>query len=168
MKSHHNHDEHSSHHAHHAHGAMGTKSMAAAATLHCLMGCAIGEIAGMVMGTAWNWSNFTTVVASIVLAFVFGLSLSIMPLLKAGLSFQQAFPVVLAADTLSIATMEVFDNLIMVVIPGAMNAGLVNPIFWWSLPLGLAVGYIAAFPVNYFLLKKGKGHALTMEYHGEH
>ena len=159
---------HSHEHAHHNHHTMNIKSMAAAATLHCLMGCAIGEIAGMVIGTAAGWSNAPTVFVSVVLAFVFGLSLSILPLLKSGLSFKTAFPIVLAADTLSIATMEVFDNLLMVVIPGAMNAGLVNPTFWWSLPLGLSIGYLAAYPVNYFLLKKGKGHALTMEYHHGH
>lgn len=164
MNSHHNHDTHS----HHDHQSMSTGPMAAAATLHCLMGCAIGEIAGMVIGTIWNWSNGTTVVMSIVLSFVFGLSLSLMPLLKAGVGFREAFPIVLAADSFSIATMEVFDNLLMLVIPGAMNAGLVNPIFWWSLPLGLAIGYLAAYPVNYFLLTKGKGHALTMEYHEGH
>ena len=161
-------ESHTHHHTHHEHQSMATKSMAAAATLHCLMGCAIGEIAGMIIGTVAGWSNTPTVFISIALAFVFGLSLSIWPLLKSGLSFAQAFPVVLAADTLSIATMEVFDNLLMVLIPGAMNAGLVNPIFWWSLPLGLAIGYLAAYPVNYFLLKKGKGHALTMEYHHGH
>ena len=157
--------EHINHHDHHA---MNTKTMAAAATLHCLMGCAIGEIAGMVIGTTAGWSNQATVFISIILAFVFGIALSLLPLLKSGVALKSALPIVLAADTLSIATMEVFDNILMVVIPGAMSAGLVNPTFWWSLPLGLLFGYLAAYPVNYFLLKKGKGHALTMNYHAEH
>lgn len=143
----------------------GTAAMAASATLHCLTGCAIGEVVGLLVGTALGLSNVVTVVISIALAFVFGYSLSVLPLLQAGLAVSAALPVVLAADTLSIATMEAVDNVVMLVVPGAMNAGLVNPIFWLSMSLALAAAFGAAFPVNRYLLSRGKGHALTHEYH---
>lgn len=143
----------------------GLNSMAANATLHCLTGCAIGEIVGLVLGTAAGLGNTTTIALSFALAFVFGYSLSTVPLLKAGLGFVAALSVVLAADTLSIFTMEIVDNLVMAAIPGAINAGLVNVTFWISMALSLAVAFLAAFPVNRYLLTKGKGHALTHEYH---
>ncbi len=150
-------------HDHHDMG--GLNSMAASATLHCLTGCAIGEIAGLMIGTAAGLGNGPTIVISIVLAFAFGYTLSTLPLLKAGLSAGAALSVVLAADTLSIATMEVFDNLVMAVIPGAMNAGLVNVIFWVGMAAALVAAFAAAYPVNRYLLQRGKGHALTHEYH---
>ena len=140
-------------------------SMAASATLHCLTGCAIGEIAGLMIGAALGLSVGVTLVLAIVLAFFFGFSLSTLPLLKVGLGFFAALSIVFAADTLSIATMEIVDNLVMVVIPGAMNAGLADPLFWVSTILALAVAFVAAFPVNRYLLTKGKGHALVHEYH---
>ncbi|HET6562954.1 MAG TPA: DUF4396 domain-containing protein [Marmoricola sp.] len=143
-------------------------AMAASATLHCLTGCAIGEILGLMIGTAIGLSAGLTVVLAVALAFVFGYALSTLPLLQAGVGFVAALQVVFAADTLSIATMEVVDNLVMLVIPGAMDAGLVNPIFWVSMTLALAVAFAAAFPVNRYLLAKGKGHALTHEYHHGH
>jgi hypothetical protein len=143
-----------------------TTAMAMSATLHCLTGCAIGEIAGLIIGTAAGLTNAVTIAISMALAFLFGYSLSTLPLLKSGLAPRTALTVVLAADTLSILTMEIVDNAVMAVIPGAMNAGLVNVVFWLSMMLSLATAFIAAFPVNRFLLQHGKGHALTHRYHG--
>lgn len=141
---------------------------AASATLHCLTGCAIGEVLGMVIGTAMDWHGALVVALSIVLAFVFGYSLSIRPLLRAGLALKVALSVALAADTLSIATMEVVDNLVMVVIPGALNAGLANLLFWSSLVFSLSAAFMVALPVNWYLLRKGLGHALSHKYHTGH
>ncbi|HKX24356.1 MAG TPA: DUF4396 domain-containing protein [Candidatus Saccharimonadales bacterium] len=144
---------------------------AASATLHCLTGCAIGEILGLIIGEALGWSSGQTIVLAVVLAFIFGYSLSIRPVLKAGVALGTALGVVLAADTLSIATMEIVDNAVMAMIPGAMGAGLNNPLFWWSMALSLAAAFVAAFPVNRYLLSRGKGHALMHEYHhgsGDH
>ncbi len=140
-------------------------AMAASATLHCLTGCAIGEILGLMIGTALGLSVGVTIALAVGLAFLFGYALSTLPLLKAGLGFFAALSVVFAADTVSIATMELVDNLVMALIPGAMDAGIVNPVFWASMALALAVAYAAAFPVNRYLLTKGKGHALTHQYH---
>ena len=138
---------------------------AISATLHCLTGCAIGEIMGLIIGEALGWSNGQTIAIAVVLAFVFGYSLSILPLLKARIALGTALGVVLAADTLSIATMEVVDNIVMAVVPGAMEAGLVNPLFWISMSVALAGAFAAAFPVNRYLLQRGKGHALMHKYH---
>ena len=143
----------------------GINAMAASATLHCLTGCAIGEIAGLIIGTAIGLSNVGTIVLAIALAFLFGYSLSTLPLVKAGLGFFAALGVVLAADTLSIATMEVVDNAVMAAIPGAMDAGLGNPVFWLGMIVALTAAFIAAYPVNRYLLSRGKGHALTHHYH---
>ena len=140
--------------------------MAASATLHCLTGCAIGEIAGLMIGTALGLATAPTIVLAIGLAFLFGYALSTLPLLKAGLGLGAALSVVLAADTLSILTMEVVDNAVMAVIPGAMDAGLVNTVFWVGMMLALTVAFLAAYPVNRYLLQRGKGHALTHEFHG--
>jgi hypothetical protein len=142
-----------------------TRAMAVSATLHCLTGCAIGEILGLMIGTALGLSSVHTIVLAVTLAFAFGYALSTLPLLKAGLGVGTAFSVVLAADTLSIATMEIVDNLVMLAIPGAMEAGLVNPVFWLSMSLALTVAFFAALPVNLYLLNRGKGHALTHQYH---
>jgi hypothetical protein len=138
---------------------------AISATLHCLTGCAIGEIVGLIIGESLGWSNSQTIILAISLAFLFGYGLSIIPLLKANIAFGTALSVVLAADTLSIATMELVDNAIMAIIPGAMEAGLVSPVFWISMSLALAVAFMAAFPVNRWLLMQGKGHALMHQYH---
>ena len=144
-------------------------STAISATLHCLTGCATGEILGLILGTALGLSTLTTIVISVGLAFIFGYALSLLPLLKAGLALTAALSIVLAADTLSILTMEIVDNTIMAIIPGAMNAGLVNPIFWLAMPISLAVAFFAAFPVNRYLLQRGKGHALVHEHqHSNH
>ena len=157
--------EHVDEHQEHDGQGAGLGAMAASATLHCLTGCAIGEIAGMLVGTAAGVGNAVTVPLSVALAFVFGFTLSSLPLLRAGLDVAAALRVVVAADTLSILTMEVVDNLVMVLVPGAMDAGLVNVVFWLSMALSLAVAFAAAFPVNRALLRRGKGHALTHEYH---
>ena len=161
--------DHSTHqdHADHADHQMGsTNAMAVAATLHCLTGCAIGEVLGLMVGTALGWGNLATIAIAIGLAFLFGYALSTLPLLRAGLGLGAALGIVLAADTLSIATMELVDNAVVAVIPGAMDAGLVNPTFWLSMMLALTVAFFAAWPVNRYLLSRGKGHALTHGYHG--
>jgi len=138
------------------------------ATVHCLTGCAIGEVLGMVIGTALGWGNFATIVLAIVLAFFFGYSLTMLPLLRSGLALASALPLAFASDTLSIAIMEVVDNLIMLVIPGAMEAGLGSLLFWGSLVFALAVAFVAAFPVNRYLIARGRGHAVVHEYHEGH
>lgn len=163
--------EHHDHHDHdmdHGHDTSALNKMAASATLHCLTGCAIGEVAGLVIGTALGLNPIATIALAVTLAFIFGFALSTLPLKKAGLGFFAALSVVFAADTLSIATMEVVDNAVMLLIPGAMAAGLVDPLFWISMPFALAVAYVAAYPVNRYLLTKGKGHALVMKYHHAH
>lgn len=140
------------------------------ATVHCLTGCSIGEVLGMVIGTAYGFTNLATTVLAVTLAFIFGYALSLLPLRRAGLTFAVAMPIVFASDTLSIATMEIVDNAIMLSIPGAMDEGLANPIFWVSLPVALIIAGFAAYPVNRYLLTKGKGHALLHKYmgHDEH
>jgi len=150
----------------HEHQAASTLSMAIAATLHCLTGCAIGEIAGLVISTAAGLGNGWSVAISVALAFVFGYSLSTLPLVKVGAAPLAALSVVFAADTLSILTMEVVDNLVMVVLPGAMNAGLVNVVFWAGMMASLTAAFLVAVPVNRWLLRRGKGHALTHRFHG--
>lgn len=154
------------HHPMSHHGTGGsTNAMALSATLHCLTGCAIGEIVGLVIGTALGLGNVATIALAVALAFLFGYALSTLPLLKAGLTLGAALGVVLAADTLSIVTMEVVDNAVMAVIPGAMNAGLVNPVFWVGMMIALTAAGFAAYPVNRYLLRRGRGHALTHRYH---
>jgi len=140
-------------------------AMAANATLHCLTGCAIGEIVGLMVGTVLGLGNGTTIALAIGLAFLFGYALSTLPLIRAGLGFFAALSVVFAADTLSIAVMELVDNAVMAIIPGAMDAGLVNPVFWLGMIVALAAAFVAAFPVNRYLIDKGKGHALTHRFH---
>lgn len=166
---HHEQAEEEEEHHHHDHdGKKSLSKMAASATLHCLAGCAIGEVAGLIIGTALGFSAVATVILAVALAFVFGFALSTLPLKKAGLGFFAALSIVFAADTLSIATMEIVDNAVMLAIPGAMAAGLVDPLFWISMPIALAIAYLAAYPVNRYLLTKGKGHALVMKYHHGH
>jgi hypothetical protein len=155
-------------HAQHEHHEMPTSgpavtAMALSATLHCLTGCAIGEVAGMIIGTALGFSNLGTIVLSIALAFVFGYGLTSLPLLRAGLALAVVAPIALASDTLSIATMEVVDNAIMLVIPGALDAGLGDMLFWGSLAFALAIAGAVALPVNRWLLARGKGHAAVHE-----
>ena len=138
------------------------------ATLHCLTGCAIGEVLGIVIGTALGWSNVATIVLAIVLAFFFGYGLTMLPLLRSGMALGAALPLAFASDTLSITVMEIVDNLIIVVIPGAMDAGLGSLLFWGSLAFALAVAFVAAFPVNRYLISRGKGHAVVHKHHGHH
>jgi Domain of unknown function (DUF4396) len=138
---------------------------ALSATIHCLTGCAIGEILGMVLSTWWGWSNSGSVALAIALAFVFGYSLTMLPLLRGGLTLRRSLPLAFASDTLSIATMELFDTLILLTIPGAMNADLGEPLFWGSLGGALFVAFWAAFPVNRALIVRGKGHAVIHAYH---
>ncbi len=138
---------------------------AIAATLHCLTGCAIGEITGMVIGEIFGLANLVTVILSFGLAFVFGYTLSALPLVQGGATFGTALRTVLAADTVSILTMEIVDNAFMYVIPGAMGAGLVNPLFWVSMAGALFVAFWAAYPVNRYMIARGKGHAII---HAQH
>ena len=156
--------EHSTEQHQHGHERPNINSMAASATLHCLTGCAIGEILGLVIGTILGLSIGANIALAVVLAFFFGFALSTLPLLRMGIAFGAALSVVFTADTLSIATMELVDNTIMVIIPNAMNADLVNPLFWVSMSVALIAAYFAAYPVNKYLLKKGKGHALLTEH----
>ena len=136
------------------------------ATVHCLTGCAIGEVLGMVIGTALGWGDVATIALAVALAFFFGYSLTMLPLLRAGLALGAALPLAFASDTLSIAVMEIVDNAIMLVIPGAMEAGIANLLFWGSLAFALIVAGAVAFPVNRYLIARGKGHAVVHEYHG--
>jgi hypothetical protein len=139
------------------------------ATLHCLTGCAIGEVLGMVIGTALGWGNFATIALAVVLAFFFGYSLTMIPLLRSGLALATTLPLAFAADTLSITVMEIVDNAVMLVVPGAMEAGLGSFLFWGSLAFALAVAFVAAYPVNRYLIARGRGHAVVHEYHhGSH
>jgi uncharacterized protein DUF4396 len=154
--------QHAHHHAMPTEGAALTV-VAISATLHCLTGCAIGEVAGMAIGTGIGLSNLATVLLSIALAFVFGYTLTSLPLLRAGLALSAVIPIALASDTLSIATMEVVDNAIVVAIPGAMNAGLDSLLFWGSLCFSLVVAGAFAVPVNRWLIGRGKGHAVVHE-----
>ena len=142
--------------------------LAFSATAHCLTGCAIGEVLGMVIGTALGWGNFATIALAIVLAFFFGYSLTMLPLLRSGLALATVLPLAFASDTLSITIMEFVDNLILLVIPGAMEAELTSPLFWGSLAFALAVAFVAAYPANRWLIARGKGHAVVHEYHGGH
>jgi hypothetical protein len=153
------------HHSHHAaHPAPSLNRTAWSATLHCLTGCAIGEVLGMVIGTALGWGNAATIALAVLLAFMFGYALTLMPLLKA-MSVSAALKLALAADTASITVMEIVDNAIMLVIPGAMDAGLSNLLFWASLAFSLAVAAVAAFPVNRWLIARGQGHAVVHAHH---
>ena len=142
--------------------------LAFSATAHCLTGCAIGEVLGLVIGTALGWGNVATIALAVVLAFFFGYSLTMVPLLRSGLALATVLPLAFASDTLSITVMEIVDNLIIVVIPGAMDAGLTSLFFWGSLAFALAVAFVAAFPVNRWLIARGKGHAVVHQYHGGH
>jgi len=140
--------------------------LAFSATAHCLTGCAIGEVLGMVIGTALGWGDYETIALAVVLAFLFGYSLTLLPLLRGGLALRSAIPLALAADTISIAVMEVVDNAIMLWIPGAMEAGLTNLLFWGSLAVALLIAGAVAFPVNRWLIARGKGHAVVHAHHG--
>jgi hypothetical protein len=174
----HRHD-HGGHQDHtgHQHGAGRTaspavaqnlNSVAVSATIHCLTGCAIGEVLGMVIGTALGWGNGQIIVVAVVLAFIFGYGLTMLPLVRSGLAFAAAAKLALAADTASIFIMEIVDNAIMLVIPGAMHAGLGTLLFWGSLAAALVIAGAAAFPINRWLIARGRGHAVVHQHHGAH
>jgi hypothetical protein len=142
--------------------------LAFSATTHCLTGCSIGEVLGMVIGTALGWGNWPTVAISVVLAFMFGYLMTLLPLVQTGMELGEALTLAFASDTLSITVMEIVDSVVMVVIPGAMDAGLTDPLFWVSLIVSLVLAGIAAFPANRWLIAKGRGHALVHAHHGHH
>ena len=139
--------------------------LAASATTHCLAGCAIGEVLGFVIGTALGWGDFATIALAVALAFLFGYSFTVVPLLRAGVALVTVLGLALAADTLSITVMEIVDNAVLLVIPDAMDAGLGDALFWGSLALALAVAWVAAFPVNRWLIARGRGHAVVHAHH---
>ena len=139
--------------------------LAAQATTHCLTGCAIGEIAGLVVATQLGWSNAASIVLATVLAFFFGYSLTLRPLLASGLALGSALAIAFAADSLSITVMEIVDNLTVIAVPGAMDAGITDALFWVTLVVGLVIAWFAAFPVNRWLIARGQGHARAMAHH---
>jgi Domain of unknown function (DUF4396) len=172
-----NHETHAGHHGH-SHGRHHARSpltdtdqgpsldrTAFLATLHCLAGCAVGEVAGMVIGTALGLGNGETIALAITLAFLSGYAFTMVPLLRAGYALRTASRLALAADTASIAIMEIVDNAVMLAIPGAMDASLGDPLFWGSLAFALAVAGVVAFPVNRWLISRGKGHAAVHAHH---
>jgi len=142
--------------------------LAFTATAHCLTGCAMGEILGLVIATAFGWGNAASIAIAVALAFVFGYSFTLVPLLRAGVVLGTAIGLALASDTLSILIMEIVDNTIILVWPGAMDAGLGDLLFWGSLAIGLAIAFAAAFPANRWLISRGRGHAVVHAYHGHH
>src|ERR671935_2746747 len=153
-------------HAHESRGAAASLNRTAfAATWHCLTGCAIGEVLGFVIATALDWGNVASIAVAVVLAFFFGYSFTLRPLLTGGVSLRQAARVAFAADTVSIAVMEIVDNGFVLLVPGAMEAGLGDFLFWWSLGVGLFIAFWAAFPVNRLLIARGRGHAVVHEHH---
>lgn len=168
---------HDPHHQHHAHArddaaqaqanaqSRSLNRLAFTATVHCLSGCAIGEVLGMVIGTALGWSNLQTIALAVILAFLFGYGLTMLPLIRAKLAWGQVLKLALAADTASIAIMEIVDNAVMLLIPGAMHAGLGAPLFWGSLAAALLIAGAAAFPVNRWLIRRGRGHAVVHAHH---
>jgi uncharacterized protein DUF4396 len=160
-------------HAHDSHPELPTSGreltdVAISATLHCLTGCAIGEIAGMAIGTALGFSNWGTVALAVALAFVFGYGLTSLPLLRSGMAVAAVIPIALASDTVSIAVMELVDNAVVLLIPGALDAGLDTLLFWGSLLFSLAVAFVVAVPVNRWLIARGRGHAAVHGLHGGH
>ncbi|MFI5546795.1 DUF4396 domain-containing protein [Streptomyces sp. NPDC051815] len=164
-RSHEGHEHHHEHHEHHGNHQKTGWAVAARATLHCLTGCAIGEVLGMVIGTALGWGNVQTMILAIVLAFFFGYALTLRGILAAGVGFRAAVRVALAADTLSIAVMELIDNGVIALWPGAMDAHLSEPVFWIVLAIALAAAFVITTPVNKWLIGRGKGHAVVHRYH---
>jgi Domain of unknown function (DUF4396) len=149
----------------HAHAEPDLNRAALSATTHCLIGCATGEVVGMAIATAAGWGNLESILLAVVLAFIFGYSLTMWPVLRAGLSFRQASGVALASDTVSIAIMELVDNAFVLLVPGAIDAGLGDAKFWWSIGLGFAIAFGPAWAANRWLIARGRGHALVHQYH---
>jgi hypothetical protein len=139
--------------------------LAFSATVHCLTGCAIGEVLGMILATWWGWGDVASIVLAVVLAFFFGYGLTSLPLLRSGMSLREVAPLAFASDTASIGTMEIVDNLFIVFVPGAIAAGLGDALFWWSLGVGLLIAGAIAYPVNRWLLARGRGHAVVHAHH---
>ena len=154
-------------HAHDIHSADESLNRTALmATVHCLTGCAIGEVLGMIIGTALGWGDAATVALAVALAFTFGYSLTMLPLLRSGLALGVALPLAFASDSLSIAVMEIADNGVMLLVPGAMDAGLSNALFWGALAFALLVAFAVAYPLNRYLIARGQGHAVVHGLHG--
>jgi hypothetical protein len=149
---------------HDGHGGSLTRT-AVTATAHCLTGCAIGEVLGLALGTWWGWEDGPTIALAVALAFVFGYAMTVGPLLRAGLGLRRAVRIALVADTVSIVTMEIVDNAILLLIPGAMAAGLMDPLFWGSLAFALGVAFVVTVPVNRWLIARGRGHAVAAVVH---
>jgi len=146
-------------------GCEGCVRLAFSATTHCLTGCAIGEVSGLVIATSFGWSDFPSIAIAVVLAFFFGYSLTMWPLLRAGVAFAAAVPLALASDTISIVVMEIVDNAIVIAVPGAIDAGLDELLFWGSLAVALAIAFLPALALNYYLVRRGWGHAQLHKYH---
>jgi hypothetical protein len=157
--------EHANHGGHGGHGARSLNRLAASATNHCLTGCLIGEVLGMVIATALGWGDVASIALAVALAFFFGYLLTSIPLLRAGLTIGAIVPIALAADTVSIAIMELIDNLFILLVPGAMEAGLTDARFWLPLLGGFAIAWPFAFAVNRAMIRRGKGHAVVHSYH---
>jgi hypothetical protein len=145
--------------------AASVNRVAFSATLHCLTGCAIGEVLGLAIGTALGWGNAPTILLAVVLAFLFGYSFTFVPLVRGGMALRAAAGIAFAADTVSIVVMEIVDNAVVLLIPGAMDAGLDELLFWGSLALALGIAFVAAYPVNRWLIGRGKGHAAVHAHH---
>jgi hypothetical protein len=160
----HAHDHHASR-AGHAHGDMSLNRSAFQATTHCLTGCAIGEVLGMIIATQLGWGDAASIALAVALAFVFGYSLTLGPVLRANVPFRRAAGLAFASDTLSITTMEIVDNAFILIVPGAIAASLGDALFWWSLGVSLVIAFVAAFPVNRWLIARGRGHAVVHELH---
>jgi hypothetical protein len=157
--------EHATHTTHGDESRSSLNRAAFSATVHCLTGCAIGEVLGMVLATAFGWGDVASIALAIVLAFFFGYSLTLGPVLRAGVPFRRALPVAFASDTASISLMELVDNAFIVLVPGALAAGLGDSLFWWSLGASLVVAFAFALPLNRWLIARGRGHAVAHAYH---
>jgi uncharacterized membrane protein YbjE (DUF340 family) len=155
-----------SHAAHSNHDQQSLNRAAFSATVHCLTGCAIGEVLGMVLATWWGWGNAASIVLAVALAFVFGYSFTLGPVLRAGVPLRRALPLAFASDTASIAVMEIVDNAFILLVPGAIAAELSDGLFWWSLAVSLIVAFAFALPLNRWLIARGRGHAVVHAYHG--
>jgi hypothetical protein len=161
------HERHTGH-APDAHGEVSLNRSAFQATVHCLTGCAIGEVLGMIIATALGWGSAASIAISVALAFPFGYSLTLGPIVRAGIPLRRAGRLAFASDTLSITTMEIVDNAFILIVPGAIAAGLGDALFWWSLGVSLVVAFLAAFPVNRWLISRGRGHAVVHELHAHY
>jgi putative flippase GtrA len=148
---------------HSAHASLNRAAFSA--TVHCLTGCAIGEVVGLAIATAAGWSNLPSIAIAVALAFLFGYSLTLRPVLKAQVPLRRALPLAFASDTASITVMEIVDNAFILLVPGAMEAGLTNALFWWSLGVGLAIAFVFALPLNRWLIARGRGHAVVHSFH---